>query len=88
MNNDDKDVSRMLRMIAVVEWLLISDAFRDNHCCSALNSISWIETKAKKNIDKIVSEFERHDDKRFREALIRDAEIRDVESINEEIDVI
>jgi hypothetical protein len=35
-----------------------------------------------------VNDVERDDDERFREALIRDAEIREVESANERVETI
>jgi hypothetical protein len=37
--------------------------------------------------NKIVSKIEHVDDERFREALIRDAEIRDVDDISEQIEI-
>jgi hypothetical protein len=46
----------------------------------------WDEDK-KKNINKVVSDFRLRDDVRFRRALIRDAEIRDVDDINERIEI-
>jgi hypothetical protein len=40
-----------------------------------------------KNKDKIVSKIEHVDDERFKKALIRDAEIHDVDDINEQIEI-
>jgi hypothetical protein len=42
----------------------------------------------KKNIDKIVNDFELLDDLRFKRILIRDAEIFEAENVNERIDII
>jgi hypothetical protein len=38
--------------------------------------------------DKLVSDVECIDDERFSEALIRNAEIREIENVNEQIDAI
>jgi hypothetical protein len=40
-----------------------------------------------KDRDKIVNKIEHVDDERFREALIRDAEIRDADDINERVEI-
>ncbi len=49
--------------------------------------MNWNKNR-RKNIDKIVNDFERHDDERFKEALIRDIKIREAKNINERVDVI
>jgi hypothetical protein len=40
-----------------------------------------------RNKDKIVDKIEHVDDERFKEVLIRDAEIRDADDINERIEI-
>jgi hypothetical protein len=55
--------------------------------CVELDLESWDEDR-KKNIDRIVNDFELLDDLRFRKALIRNAEIFRAENINERIDII
>jgi hypothetical protein len=47
MNDDESDVSRMLRMIVAVEWLSIKAILRVNHWCVEMSSVSKIETKTK-----------------------------------------
>jgi hypothetical protein len=54
--------------------------------CVELDLEDWDENK-KKNINKIVSDFRFRDDVRFKRALIRDAEIRDADDINERIEI-
>jgi hypothetical protein len=46
MNDDESDVSRMLRMIAAVEWLSIRVILRVSHWCVEMNSFSEIETES------------------------------------------
>ncbi len=46
MNDDDNDVSKVLKMIAAKEWLSIKITFRNNHWCVEMNVVSKIEIKA------------------------------------------
>jgi hypothetical protein len=46
MNDDDSDVSRMLKTIAAKEWLSIKITFRDNYWCVEMSVVSKIETEA------------------------------------------
>jgi hypothetical protein len=55
--------------------------------CVELDLENWNEDK-KKNINKIVSDFRFWDDVRFKRALIWDVEIRDIENINERVEMI
>ncbi len=47
MNDDDNDVSRMLKTIAAREWLSIKITFRDSHWCAEMSVVSRIETETK-----------------------------------------
>jgi hypothetical protein len=55
--------------------------------CVELDLENW-DWNRKKSINKIVNDFELRDDLRFKKALIRNAEIFRIESINERIDAI
>ncbi len=55
--------------------------------CVELDFEDWDENK-KKNINKIVNDFRFRDDMQFKRVLIRDAEIRDIEDINERVEMI
>ncbi len=43
-NDDDKNVSKMLKIMTAIDWLSIKNTLRDNHKCAELNSISRTET--------------------------------------------
>ncbi len=45
MNDIDKNVSRMMRLISTIEQLSINFTLRDNHRCAELSSISRAETE-------------------------------------------
>jgi hypothetical protein len=47
INDDDKNVLRMMQIIIAIKQLLIKITLRDNHWCVKLNSISKRLTKAK-----------------------------------------
>ncbi len=46
MNDDDNDVSKVLKTIATKKWLSIKVTFRDNHWCAEMSVVSKIETEA------------------------------------------
>ncbi len=47
MNDDESDVSKVLKMIAAIEWLSIRIILRVNYCCVEISFVSKIETETK-----------------------------------------
>jgi hypothetical protein len=78
-NVEDDYCCRVIIRKRYISWKLLLR-------CVELDLENWDENK-ERNINKIVSDFRFRDDVRFKRILIRDAEIRDVDDINERIKI-